>query len=351
MFRKTFLRYLTVSDLTDRMDSFEREMIELKSFRNAVEIAAPNVAAEAKRATEARLKECKSNASHLDIPLTAGEFTVLNQFYAAQKLKPIPMENLMYISKPNDLLAHAIAVHREYLVRMAKRARQLSLAPYGLSQMPSILELKKYYQLSFHDFRSAATPKTTDDLIQFDNLVRRVFLRHYNVSTLLCEGMRELPQREQWATVNVHLRDAYPDLQVLFEKFCTERVKLRLLIGNYMYLSNQILKMDPSTYKTDDPHNQTTQLLFSHAPEHSVGQISKKTSLVTLLKDAIASLQPTYDDAEISLKIAGDPSLTFVGIPYIIHDIMSALLDDAIQSNLIRQELYGIPCSEIEVTL
>ncbi|CAD2219988.1 pyruvate dehydrogenase (lipoamide) kinase [Angomonas deanei] len=207
---------LSFRDLSDRLDSFEREVIELKSFRKAVENASPEVAEAAKRVVEEQLQDHVNNGRDLENPLTAKEFTDLNQFYAAQKNKTLELENLLYISKPNDLLAHAKTVHREYLVRIAKRARALNFAPYGLSQMPSILELKKYYQWSFHDMRSNPPPKTTEDLMAFDSLVRKVFLRHYNVSDLLCAGMKELSNREQWSSHQERLYVDYPLLEPFF---------------------------------------------------------------------------------------------------------------------------------------
>ncbi|CAD2219987.1 pyruvate dehydrogenase kinase [Angomonas deanei] len=118
-----------------------------------------------------------------------------------------------------------------------------------------------------------------------------------------------------------------------------------------MYLSTQLLKVDPKTYKTDDPNDYTTPSYFGHEADNFVGQLCKKTSLVSLLKCAVLEAKQQYEDIEIELKVAGDPELTFTGVPYISHDIMDALLDDAIQNNLVRQEQFGTPPSKIEITV
>lgn len=342
---------ITVRDITDRLDSFEKEVIELKAFRKAVEATSPGVAAAAQQLIEKHGLPVKSIQANLSSPLTAEEFVDLNQFYAVQKPKRIEAESLLYITTPNNLLKHAAIVHREYLVAVACLARSLNLAPYGLSQMPSIKELKRWYQWTFHDMRNTQTPTDAGTAADFDNLVRRAFLRHYNVSTLLSDGLLELAKREQWGAVDDEMRSAYVDLEEFFDDFCCSRVRLRFLIGNYMYLSTQILNVKQDTAKSGDTEGITNPIFFNHNPNDYVGQICKKCSLALLLKCAIRNAQKNFDDAEIELRISGNADLTFVGIPYITYDILSAMIDDAVQANHRRQELYGTPCSKIDVTL
>lgn len=356
MLRSGFLRRTvlllspTFTELVDRLDSFEKEFIELKAFRQAVEATSPKVAEAANEFLKNHRQEVKALKVTSDNPLTPDEFTELNQFYAKQKYKEVPCENLLYITSPNDLIQHAQLLFRQYVVRISRRARHLNNAPYGLSQMPGVQELKKNYQWSFHDVRNTPLPSDKASLFPFDRVVRRVFLRHYNVSTLLTEGMTEFAAREQWKSVDDDVMHTYEDLQHFFEEFCLARVRLRFLIGNYMYLSTKILNIPKENYGIDDPDDKTVPIFFDHDPTDFVGQICKKCSLFTLIKCAIKDLQPKYD-AEIELKLAGDENLMFVGIPYITYDIFSAMLEDAITANIDRQEQYGKPCTKIEVTL
>lgn len=340
----------TFTELVDRLDSFEKEFIELKAFRQAVEATSPKVAETANQILKSHRQEVKALKVTSDNPLTSQEFIELNQFYAKQKTREVPCENLLYISSPNDLIQHAELLSRQYCIRLAKRARHLNNAPYGLSQMPGIQELKKGYQWSFHDMRNTPLPVDKESLYPFDRAVRRVFLRHYNVSTLLTEGMNEFASREQWKTVDDEVMNTYDDLQHFFEEFCLARVRLRFLIGNYMYLSTKILNIPKEKYGIDDPDDQTVPIFFDHNPADFVGQICRKCSLLTLAKCVVKEMQTKYD-AEIELKLAGDADLHFVGIPYITHDIISAMLEDAITANVDREEFYGKPCSKIEVTL
>ncbi|CBZ34389.1 pyruvate dehydrogenase (lipoamide) kinase, putative [Leishmania donovani] len=355
MLRRGFCRSIpllgpTFTELVERLDSFEKEFIEWKAFRKAVESTSPKVTEAAKEIIAESMKEVKTSKVNLENPLTPEEFTELNQFYAKQKVKDIFFENLLYINTPNDLMQHSETVFRQYLVRIARRVRHLNHAPYGLSQMPGIQMLKKWYQWSFHDVRSTPVPTTRDECYRCDRMVRRVFLRHYNVSSLITDGMVEFASREGWTHVDEEVMRTYDELQNFFEAFCLGRVRLRFLVGNYMYLSTKILGVSKEEYAVNDPDGLTVPIFFDHNAEDFVGQICKKCSLLVLTKCAIKEAQASYD-AEIELKLAGDPNLVFVGIPYITYDIICAMLEDAVSANVDRQERTGKACTKIEVTL
>ncbi|EAN92747.1 pyruvate dehydrogenase (lipoamide) kinase, putative, partial [Trypanosoma cruzi] len=219
-----------LQDLIHRLDYFEKEIIELRAFRQMVEAASPEMAL----AAEAIAKERQRAKGDIDVvmeyPLTSEEFVELNQFYALQKEKRLPLRNMMHIRNVEDLYVHAKIIHREYLVRLAQRARALTLAPMGLSQMPSIQELRRSYEWSFHGVNSTKPPIDLESAQEFDSLMRCVFLRHYNVSSLLSEGMYELGQREMWSERDFSdksLVETFEELQVFFDEFCTGRVRLR----------------------------------------------------------------------------------------------------------------------------
>lgn len=350
LFHTAVLLRPTYTQLVERLDSFEKEFIELKAFRQAVESTSPNVADAAKAIIAESMKEVKTDKANLQNPLTPEEFTELNQLYAKQKVRDLPIENLLYITSLNDLKQHAEVIFRQYRVRLARLARHLNNAPYGLSQMPAIQELKKWYQWSFHDVRGSPAATNREACDRCDRTVRRVFTRHYNVSTLISEGMVEFAHREGWSVVNEQVMAAYEELEDFFVEFCLGRVRLRFLIGNYMYLSTKILGLPKDVYCANDPDGLTAPVFHDHNPEDFVGQICQKTSLLTLAKCAIKEVQRHYD-AEIELRLAGKPDLFFLGIPDLTHDIICAMLEDAISANVDHQERSGKPCSKIEVTL
>lgn len=351
MLRRSLLWLSSARQFSDRLDGLEKEMIELKAFRTAVETTNPEVAKAAKDLIEKHKREVKELIPGRENPLTADEFRDLNQFYAQQKARTFRLGDLQFIKNKNDLNAHANILRREYLVRIAQRARSLTSAPYGLSLMPSVDELKRCYQWSFHDMRNTVAPPKDDPMDTFDRVLRRIFLRHYNVSGLICRGLVELGEREGWKRIDKQIRTNYALLNDFFDDFCYGRAALRFLVGNYMYLSHQILQVKEEDFISFDPDKLTVPIYFEHDPSDFVGQICTKTSLVKITKVAIKDAKASFEDAEIVLRVCGDEDITFLGIPYITYDIISALIDDAIQANIVRQEKYGIPCTDIEVTL
>lgn len=353
MFRRCCFRFIpsfSLQSITDRLDSFEKEVIKLKAFRRAVEVTSPEVA----KAAEELMKEEPLNflsKVNLEMPLTPEEFIEMTQFYAMQKPHLIPVEHLLYVTTKEDLLAAGKKLHREALVRLSAIAKTLSLAPYGLSQMPGVQELIRWYQVSFHDFMACQSPKDVKDLDLMDTLARSVFLRHYNVSRLLCEGLCSLAEREGWDTADDELAQRFPELQDFFESFYSQRVKIRYLIGNYLHLSTQLLKRPKTSYEAVDKTGMTELSFFGHDPSTFVGQLCINTSLSILTNYCISVIQEKYADAKIELKIVGDESLTFIGIPYILCDIVAALVCDAVEENLHSQEILGRTPTSIEVTL
>lgn len=350
MFRRCLrLSIPSIQDLVHRLDFFEKEIIDLRAFRQAVETTFPDVAVAATRLAKERHKAVKEIDVIVENPLTPEEFIDLNQFYALQMVQSLSLENMMYLRSFEDLCTYAKTIHREYLVRVAKRARALSHAPMGLSQMPSIQELRRWYEWSFHDVKSTTPPVDLQSAQKFDSLIRRVFLRHYNVSSLLCQGMYELRDRERWTEHSFSdksLQTSINELQFFFDEFCTSRVKLRFLVGNYMYLSTRILQVE-----LKESEKLTAPLFFDHDPHSFTGLICHECSLTKILKCVIQSAKSRYDESGIELRVAGDPNLTFVGIPYIMYDILSALVDDAVQANLVRQERFGVACTPVLLTV
>ncbi|KAG8340112.1 putative Mitochondrial branched chain alpha ketoacid dehydrogenase kinase [Trypanosoma vivax] len=338
-----------LNDIIHRLDSIERQIIELKAFRQAVCTMFPEV----ESAAVDLAKERENTNLNVDIisidPLSSDEFVELNQFYAHQIVQSIPLRNLAHIGNIDDLFGYARTVHRECLVRIAQIVRALYHASLGLSQMPSVQQLCRCYEWSFHDVKTTKVPTNPDDAIKFDTLFRRLFLRHYNVSVLLSEGMQELGQREKWnegSFTDKSLSETFDELQLFFDNFCMSRVRLRFLVGNYIQLSTQILNIQPKCCE-----KLTGPIHFDHTPGSFVGQLCRECSLVKLVECVIRSASNGGEGPKIELQLDSVSNHTFLGIPYIIFDILSALFDDAIQANFSRQEKTGIPCSTIVVTV
>lgn len=308
---------------------FEREIIELRAFKQTVERTSPEVASAVKAIVPTKISGVTVHREILANPLTADEFADLNGFYALQKPTYIAVRDLIHVNKAEMLVSLARKMYRELLVRLAHCARDMSMAPHGLAQMPSILELKRWYQLSFHDLHSVALPHDKESCIAFDHCVRRIYIRHYNVSCLLCKGLLELAKRESWEGITAEVQHNYSDIETFFDEFCTNRARLRFLIGNFFNLCDRIFVLDWNAIRTYDVNCKTALIYYDHASEDFVGLVCKKCSLVMLVKWAIRRVSCKYPDIAIKIEFTGDEDYTYIAIPYMMGDIISAMLIDA----------------------
>lgn len=336
--------------ITDRLDSFEKEMIELKAFRQAVECTSPEVAESVKRFLKENQRSI-STAKELDLPLTPEEFIDMTQYYALQQEEPIQISKFPQKIDLENLFKHSLYFREDMLVRIALLAKALTLAPLGLSQMPQVQRLIRYYQLSFHDLVSWPAPKTVADLHHYDKMSRAIFLRHFNVSRLLCDGLLSLGKREGWWKIDMALAERYPDLQEFFQNFFSLRVRMRLVCGNYVHFSSQVLKLPRTSYEEVDKAGLTELCTFGHEPSEFVGQVCKTTSLLTLVKFCLEDVKRLYADAVFDFQFHGDESIRSTRIPYILYDMVVALLCDAVEANIYNEKVNGKAPAPIEVKL
>lgn len=373
MLRRTFLRTCLVTqkqlrDVVARLDSFEKEVVSLKAFRAAVEIVSPEVASAAetiaKQRAEQHLASVQPSKDTISLPpenpLTPDEFGELYQFYAEKPHRPVRLDNLMNINNVTDLLNHAKLFHREFAVRVAKRAATLNNAPLGLGRMSAIEELRKMYEWSFADLRSVEAPTNRESALALDRVVRRVYLRHQSGRPLMLDGLRQLTHREgitrRELRNNIDLYKDYKPLQDTFEHFVSARAKLRFLLVNYMELSHRLLDIpstDPTSQSVPPPN------LFGHDESTFAGTICRETSMVKLVECAKQEAEEKFPDIErrdddfpkVNVRVVGDPNLTFIGFPQNTVQIITAMIEAAIRSNLRRSDEVGVTPTPVNVII
>jgi len=343
-------------DIMARLDSFEKEVVILKAFRAAVERVNPQVAKAAAEIAAERKQAEMELSPDLEHTLTPDEFGELYQVQALQPHGRIRMDRALSVHSIDDLMRYAHLMHRECSTRTAQRAAALNNAPFGFGRMPSIEVLRKYYEWSFHDVSSVEPPRDHDSLLHFDGLIRRIYLRHVEVTPLLAKGIVEFAQRESITRKRLSeepvLFDAYSPLQEMFEEFVRGRVTLRFMVNHYMYLSTKILRPDMSAFDgATQPH------FFGHQESQFHGFICRETSMVTLVQHAIEAVKREFSayDAdqlpEISLRVAGDETRTFPCPPMFVQQSIAAMIDTAVHANLDRSEETGALCSPIEIVV
>lgn len=367
--------------IVDRIDMLEREILMLRNnpvFATAAAAAAATVPSDGSGnsssadsddngatggvATSATTDATASAAAdelaelHEDCtaPLSPEAFDDLHQFSAKQPELPIPIRRLLLQTNERELMLGANMVKREYQVRLAHTTRGLMMSPFGLAMMPSMVELRKWYELSFSDIYNCPPITSRDDLFKFGRLIRRIYRRHWNVSDLLSNAILEFSQRENWTRQSLddpRLFHHFEDLQTFFDMFCGTRTALRLLVCHHMVAAERILQIDPASL-----HPRARASYFGLNPDDFVGALCHKTSVPTIVKKAVRdALREFYDegekDQEVTIEVVGDPDFRFLSVPVIVFDIVTAIIGEAVRANYVHRERTARPPTPIRVLI
>lgn len=347
MFRAVARRLRPGADIRQlvlRINAVEASMLDLQRFKDAVERVHPEVAEQATRmALERRTREQAANAQppveggmrpFEEIPLTTKEFEDLHQFYALQPIEQFPMASLTTYDTEGVLMELTNRIQRQYVVRVAHVAAQLNNAPLGLSLMPSIQELRKWYELSFHDV--STLPSVTDraGLVAFTKLLKRIFVRHINTASLLARGLSELAVRDEWSAAQVvtpaFLR-TFALLEDTIRSFSDARIRLRFLVAHMLRALSKDLgpeELGEHGGKWIDDWD-----YFDHDPALFRGAVCRETSLLRLTQHAVREVQTELPPAVagcISVNVVGDEAVTFVGVPQLLTEAIASLVSEAV---------------------
>lgn len=320
----------------------------------------------------------------------------LYEFYALQPHEPYAYASLTNIVTVEALLDFARYLHREYMVRLAGRARSLRYAPLGLSQMPSIRELRRWYELSFYNMRVIREIKSIEDLLNFDKVVHAILDRHINTTDLLSNGMYEFANREDILTEKKlsdnNLIDLYSGVQDFFEEFCDTRVRLRLLLGHHIYLTSKLLV----DYMPEEQRAAAAKVqdFYNHKPSVFTGQVCHKCDIRQVVYAAIQETKSSeVEDPDLIPNITlyvsevglsepyvysgersgsdGDPGIiahtaaakkknkgdtdfkpfTFTCVPSLVYWIVASLVGEAIRSNMMQKECHNVAITPITVVI
>jgi len=126
---------------------------------------------------------------------------------------------------------------REMPVRFAHRARDLSMLPYGLSDMPSIQSVKTWYEQSFEEVLSVPD----DDDMGLKTSLSAIYNRHQDTLVMIAKGLYEFQRSAEGKRVLEGGRDLSDlvDIHNYFDRFFLSRIGIRILIGHYLELQRE----------------------------------------------------------------------------------------------------------------
>lgn len=132
----------------------------------------------------------------------------------------------------------ATFLHRELPVRFARGVDQLdSLAL--MRDIPAVRTVRGMYATSFHDIRYAARPESKECEPAFVHLLQHVQERHADESILMAKGIYDLRTRLRREGQTIE-GEAHAMLHRYLDMFYLKRIALRILIGHYIALHNEM---------------------------------------------------------------------------------------------------------------
>uniref|UniRef100_A0A1D1YXA2 Protein-serine/threonine kinase n=1 Tax=Anthurium amnicola TaxID=1678845 RepID=A0A1D1YXA2_9ARAE len=212
-------------------------------------------------------------------------------------------------SRPTErnLLLSAQFLHKELPIRIARRAVELDDLPFGLSDEPAVLKVRDWYLDSFRDLRSFPEIKDTSDESAFNQMIKKIKVRHNNVVPTLALGVQQLKAGLDPKTAPSDLEEIHQFL----DRFYMTRIGIRMLIGQHVALH--------------DPNPQPG----------CVGQINTKMSPMDVAQaasaDARAVCMREYGDVP-DVNIYGDTDFTFPYVPSHLHLMMFELVKNSLRA-------------------
>mmetsp|Transcript_10005 Transcript_10005/g.19631 ORF Transcript_10005/g.19631 Transcript_10005/m.19631 type:complete len:449 (+) Transcript_10005:348-1694(+) len=241
---------------------------------------------------------------------------MLRQLKGGEK-SPFPAEISDQDRKKLARVQIASFLRRELPVRFAHRARELSLAPYGLGNMPAVQEVKNWYVksfeevMSFDEERLAGAIHAEDEA--FKDMLSSIYQRHQDTLVMIAKGLHEFKKSEQGSAllqrVNKDLSDVR-EIHDYFDRFFLSRIAIRILIGHFLEL-------------------------YEEQPPDFVGLVCLKTSAAQVARaaaeDARYMCERQYADAP-EVEFLGRVDLTFPYIPSHLYYVLFELLKNSMRA-------------------
>lgn len=146
--------------------------------------------------------------------------------------RPVMLKKLFEFGlnpSPQSLLVSAQFLHQELPVRLSHRVQELESLPCGLSDMPSVKRVKGMYVDSVRELVDVPRPESSEDELQFTEVLDRIKRRHSPVVSILAQGIIELKQ-------SLGRDDLDPRIQDFLDRFYMSRIGIRMLIGQQIAL-------------------------------------------------------------------------------------------------------------------
>ena len=170
---------------------------------------------------------------------TLSSFTDIHK-YSQKKNKKISMDNLLSFKKISK--NHRTKMLNEDLkYRIANKINEIENFPNGISMMPSIVKVNKWYIQSFNELLNFDVYK--DD--NYNKILEGIYNRHSATLITVASGIKEYKEHLYKLHGNgfdlveyLEYNNRGKIINNYLDNFYTNRISIRLLISHYLELQN-----------------------------------------------------------------------------------------------------------------
>ncbi|OQS04570.1 pyruvate dehydrogenase kinase [Thraustotheca clavata] len=162
--------------------------------------------------------------------------------YAAKPQNGVTLQELLEFGSDittAKLIHSAKFLHYEMPIRYAHRVKDLDTLPYGLCQMPSVQQVKKWYIQSMEELLEFPKVQTAADERRFTAMIESIKERHNATLFTMARGVHELKltmhEAEKKGNLPISMADMI-DLHSFLDGFYLSRIGIRMLMGQHIAL-------------------------------------------------------------------------------------------------------------------
>ncbi|CAL5085875.1 unnamed protein product [Urochloa decumbens] len=222
-------------------------------------------------------------------------------------------------SRPTErnLLLSAQFLQKELPIRIARRALELESLPFGLSNKPAVLKVRRclpslhvrdWYLDSFRDIRYFPEVRNRSDELAFTQMIKMVKVRHNNVVPTMALGVQQL-KKQLCSTRKVPF--GFDEIHEFLDRFYLSRIGIRMLIGQHVALH------DP------EPEPGVIGLINTRLSPVQVAQAASEDARSICLRE--------YGSAP-DINIYGDPNFTFPYVTSHLHLMLFELVKNSLRA-------------------
>lgn len=246
----------------------------------------------------------------MSLPASQNLLEELN-VHASQPTTSVSLRVLYEFARGHDeklILQAARFLHREMLIRLAKKVRELEEIPCGLGGTRWIQVVRDWYVQSYVEMAEFPEPRSLEENDAFCEMIDKIKNRHRNQVAVMARGIREYLDHEGLTVLS-------PELQAFLDSFFLSRIGIRVLLGHHAAAGR--------------PREGWAGIIQAQTSPHEVA--------IEAAGNAAQMCRQTYGDPPV-VKFHGRLNLRFKYIPSHLHHILFELFKNSFRATVETHE-------------